>query len=167
MLSPTMQSALNDQIQMELSSAYVYLAMSAHFEDVALPGCAGWMKHQAQEEMEHAMRLYTYVFDRGGRVVLQALPAPPAEFGAPKEVFEQALGYERKVTASIHDLYRTAVKEDDLPTQSHLQWFIDEQVEEEKTASEIVDLFARAGEHEPALLMIDNNLARRGPEESA
>jgi ferritin len=162
MLSNVLQDALNDQIQVELHSAYIYLAMSAHFEAAALPGCAGWMKHQAQEEVGHAMRLFDFVNDRGGRVVLKAIDKPEKEFGSPRQVFEAALKHEQHVTGTIHKLYALAVKENDYPTQSHLQWFIDEQVEEEKTAGDIVELFKRAGDHEAALLMIDHQLGQRG-----
>jgi len=164
MLPQTIEAALNDQIQTELHSAYIYLAMSAHFESSALPGCAHWMRQQAREEVGHAMRLFNYVNDRGGRVVLKAIDQPQKDFGAPKEVFEGALKHEQHVTGTIHRLYELAVKENDFATQSHLHWFIDEQVEEEKTAGDIVDLFDRAGDHEAAILIIDQNLGARSGE---
>jgi ferritin len=161
MLTQALLDALNRQIQCELHSAYVYLAMSAHFESLALPGCANWMRHQAQEEVNHAMRLYNYVIDRGGRIELAAIDKPEKEYGSPQEVFEAALKHEQYVSSRIHELYDLAVKEQDYPTQTHLHWFIDEQVEEEKTAGEILDMFARAGDHEAAILFIDNKLAAR------
>ena len=161
MLNDAVANALNDQIQLELSSAYHYLAMSAYFETLSLPGCAHWMQTQAKEEMAHTMRIYEYVHDRGGRVVLQAIEQPPADYGTPREVFEAALAHERTVTKSIHDLYALAAREGDLATQSHLQWFVDEQVEEEKTAGDLVGLFARAGDQDAALLFIDGKLAQR------
>ena len=164
MLSKILLDALNDQIQAELHSAYVYLAMSAHFEAEALPGCAGWMQHQAREEVAHAMRLFGFINDRGGRVVLKAIDKPEKEFGSPLEAFKTALKHEQYISGRIHDLYALAVKENDYPTQTHLQWFIDEQVEEEKTAGDIVDLFKRAGDDEAAVLMIDQQLGARGPE---
>jgi ferritin len=107
------------------------------------------------------MRLYTCVIDRGGRVGLAAIDKPEKEFGSQKEVFEAALKHEQYVSSRIHELYDLAVKESDYPTQTHLHWFIDEQVEEEKTAGEILDMFARAGDHEAAILFIDNKLAGR------
>ena len=162
MLTQAVQDALNKQIQIELQSSYIYLAMSAHFESLALPGCAGWMRAQAQEEVGHAMRLFTYVHDRNGHVILEAIDKPASEFGTPKGVFAAALKHEQFVTGSINDLYALAVKENDYATQTHLNWFIDEQVEEEKTAGEMVDLFTRAGDHEAALLMLDKSLGQRG-----
>ena len=162
MLKPSIEDAINDQIRVELHSAYVYLAMSAHFESLALPGCAAWMRQQAREEVAHAMRLFTYVNERGGRVILQALDQPQKDFGTPKQAFEAALKHEQHVTGTINRLYELAVKEADFATQTHLHWFIDEQVEEEDTARNIVDLFTRAGDHEAAILMIDQKLAARG-----
>lgn len=164
MLSKILLDALNDQIQAELHSAYIYMAMSAHFEAEALPGCAGWMQQQAREEVAHAMRLFGFINDRGGRVVLKVIDKPEEDFGAPLEAFKTALKHEQYISGRIHDLYALAVKENDYPTQTHLQWFIDEQVEEEKTAGDIVELFKRAGDHEGALLMIDQQLSARGPE---
>jgi ferritin len=165
MLTEALLDALNRQIQCELHSAYVYLAMSAHFESLALPGCSNWMRHQAQEEVNHAMRLYNYVIDRGGRIELAAIEKPAKEYGAPQDVFEAALKHEQHVTSRIHELYDLAVKENDYPTQTHLHWFIDEQVEEEKTAGEILDMFTRAGDHEAAILFIDNKLGSRSGDE--
>jgi ferritin len=164
MMSEKLLDALNDQIQAELHSAYIYLAMSAHFEAEALPGCASWMRHQAREEVAHAMRLFEFVNDRGGRVVLRTIDQPEKDFGPPLTVFEAALEHEKHISGRIHDLYALAVEEKDYPAQTHLHWFIDEQVEEEKTAGDIVDLFRRAGDHEAAILMIDRQLGVRGPE---
>jgi ferritin len=162
MLSEPIQKAFNDQIQCELYSAYLYLAMAAHFESAALPGCAKWMHMQANEEVAHAMRLFKFINDRGGRVVLQAIDAPPSDFGSPRDAFQNALEHERHVTARIHQLNELAAKENDYAAQSHLQWFIDEQVEEEKSAQDIVDLFDRARDHEAAIIFIDSKLAQRG-----
>ena len=161
MLTPVVEEALNDQIQKELYSAYVYLAMCAYLEQKALPGCANWMKHQAHEELDHAMKLFDYIADRGGKALLRSIDAPPAEFGTPIEVFTTALEHERSVTKSIENLYALSVKEADYATQNHLQWFIDEQVEEEKSATEIVDMFTLAGDHTGAILMIDQKLGQR------
>ena len=164
MLNPAVEQALNDQIQKEFHSAYIYLSMSAYFEAGNLPGAAHWMRHQAEEEQEHAMKIFDFVHDRGGRVALQAIGQPPADFASPLAVFEAAYAHEQKVTKSIHDLYALAVKEGDYPTQVMLQWFIDEQVEEEKNASAIVAQLHMVGDSPAALFMIDRQLAARSGE---
>lgn len=161
MLSTAVQMALNDQIQKELHSAYIYLSMSAYFEAENLPGAGHWMRRQAEEEQEHAMKIFDFVHDRGGRVTLQAIDQPPASFASPVAVFEAAYAHEQKVTKSIHDLYALAVRENDYPTQVMLQWFIDEQVEEEKNASAIVAQLKMVGDSPAALFMIDRQLAAR------
>ncbi|MBL1216104.1 MAG: ferritin [Planctomycetes bacterium] len=161
MLSATLQAAFNDQINFELASAYVYLAMSAHFDESSLPGCAKWMKHQAEEEVGHAMRLLEYVHDRGSSVALGAIPAPTGDFGTPRDTFQQALEHEQAVTARIHKMYELAQSEKDYATVSHLRWFIDEQVEEESSAGEIIAMFDLAGQNPGALLTIDGRLGAR------
>ncbi len=161
MLNPTVQQALNDQVQKELHSAYIYLSMAAYFEAENLPGAAHWMRKQAGEEQEHAMKIFDFIIDRGGRVTLQAIDAPPATFASPLAVFEAAYAHEQKVTKSIHDLYALAVQEGDYPTQVMLQWFIDEQVEEEKNASAIMAQLRMVGDSPAALFMIDRQLAAR------
>jgi ferritin len=164
MLNPTVQQALNDQVQKELHSAYIYLSMAAYFEAENLPGAAHWMRSQAGEEQEHAMKIFDFIQDRGGRVTLQAIDAPPATFASPLAVFEAAFAHEQKVTKSIHDLYALAVQEADYPTQVMLQWFIDEQVEEEKNASAIMAQLKMVGDSPAALFMIDRQLAARAGE---
>ena len=161
MLSDTMQQALNDQIQKELYSAYVYLSMAAYFEAENLTGAAHWMRHQSEEEVEHAMKLFEFVNDRDGRVTLQAIGQPPATFDSPLAVFSEALAHERKVSKSIHDLYALAVQENDYPAQTMLHWFIDEQVEEEKSAGDIVAQLEMVGDSPAALFLIDRQLASR------
>jgi len=158
-LSKTMQDALNGQIQKELASSYLYLAMAAYCETQNLPGFAKWLKVQAEEERGHAMRIFEYITDRGGQVVLQAIEQPPVEFGNPVQVFEAVLNHERKISASINDLYAQAVRENDYATQVMLQWFITEQVEEEKNASDILELLKMAGEH---VVVLDHRLGKRG-----
>jgi ferritin len=163
MLSKIMQDAINQQIKHEFYSSYLYLAMSAYFETNSLPGFARWMRVQSEEEQRHALRLFDFINDRGGSVELQALAQPPGEFQAPLDVFQQALEHERKVSGLIHQLYELALKEKDFPAQVHLQWFIDEQVEEEKNASQIVEQLKLAGNDSAALLMLDNSMgARKG-----
>jgi ferritin len=164
MLKPTVQQALNDQVQKEFHSAYIYLSMAAYFEAENLPGAAHWMRDQAGEEQGHAMKLFDFIIDRGGRVTLQAIDAPPAAFASPLAVFQAAYAHEQKVTQSIHDLYALAIAEGDYPTQVMLQWFIDEQVEEEKTASAIAAQLQMVGDSPAALFMIDRRLAARSGE---
>lgn len=164
MLSQRMQDALNKQIEHEFYSSFVYLAMSAHFESRNLPGFAKWMRMQAGEEHAHAMKIFDHILDRGGAVSVPALTAPPAKFEAPLAVFEQALHHERAVTKSIHDLYDLAVQERDYPARVFLDWFVNEQVEEEKTAELVVEQLKMIGDDRPALLMLDRELGQRKPE---
>ena len=161
MLSNAVEKAINDQIKNELYSAYLYLSMSAYLESANLSGMARWMRLQSDEEMAHAMKFFDYVYDRGGRVVLQAIDQPPAEFGSPLDVFEQALAHEQKVTGLINQIYDLAVKENDYPSQIELQWFITEQVEEEKSAGDTVELLKVIGDHGPSVIMVDRQLGAR------
>ena len=161
MLNPAIEQALNDQVQKEFHSAYIYLSMSAYFEAENLTGAASWMRKQAGEEQEHALKIFDFILDRGGHVALQAISQPAAEYASPLAVFENAYAHERKVTQSIHDLYALALRENDYPTQVMLQWFIDEQVEEEKTSSAIMAQLKMVGDSPAALLMIDRQLAAR------
>ncbi len=161
MLNKTVQDAINEQIKNELYSAYLYLAMSAHFEAANLPGTARWMRMQSNEEVEHAMKFFDFVNDRGGRVTLKAIGQPPAEWKSLLIAFEQVLEHEKKVTAMIHSLYALAVEEKDYPSQTMLHWFINEQVEEEKNASAIVEQLKMIGDHPNAMLMLDHQLGSR------
>lgn len=161
MLKQTVQDALNEQIKAELESAYVYLAMSAYSESVNLRGFASWMRGQSQEELGHALKLFDFVNDRGGRVTLQALAQPPADYKSALDMMEHTLRHEQKVSGLINRLYELALKESDYPTQAHLQWFITEQVEEEKTAQEIVEQLRMIGNHTPGLLMLDRQMGQR------
>ena len=162
MLSKKMQDAINEQIKNELYSGYLYLAMAAYAEDQNLPGFAHWMKAQCQEEVEHAMKFFNYIAERGGRVELKAIDEPPVEFDSPTALFEMTLEHEQKVTGLINDLYELALAEKDYPSQVLLQWYIEEQVEEEATASEILETLKMAGEQGQALVMMDRALASRG-----
>ena len=154
---------MNDQIQRELESAYIYLSMAAYFDASSLPGFAQWMKAQAQEEQSHAFKFYDFVYDRGGRVFFQAIPQPPTEFQSPLDIFEKALAHEQKITGHINDLYALAVEEKDYASQILLQWFVKEQVEEESSAGDIVDLLNRVGDAGHALIMLDRQLGQRQP----
>jgi ferritin len=162
MLSKTMQDAVNEQIQKEYYSSYLYLAMSAYCEANNLPGSAKWMRLQSQEELSHALKLYDQVCDRGGRVTLQAIQQPPVEYKSALDVFQKVLEHEQHVTASIHKLYALSVKENDYPGQITLQWFVTEQVEEEKNAGLIVEQLKAVGESKTSLMLLDRHLAKRG-----
>ncbi len=156
------QAALNDQVRNEFHSAYLYLAMSAHFEAQALGGFASWMRVQAREEMGHGLKLFDYLADRGGAIQLQGIEAPPPAFESALAVFRQAYAHEQKITAAIHALYALAAQEKDYATQLALEWFITEQVEEEKTASDIVAKLELLGDNKVALLRLDHELGKRG-----
>jgi ferritin len=162
MINKVVQDAINDQINKELYSAYLYLSMAAHFEAATLPGFAHWMRIQAQEEQGHAMRFFDYLNDRSGRVQLKPIAGPQTEWKTPFEVFNQVLEHEQLVTASIHKLYEVAAKDNDYATQVMLQWFINEQVEEEKSAAQIIEQLKRIDAHESALLILDHELGERG-----
>ncbi len=165
MLSQPVQNALNEQIKNEFYSSFVYLSMSAHFDQQNLPGFAHWMRVQAGEEHNHAMKLFDHILDRNGAVELRAFPQPPVKFGAPVTVFEQALTHERAVTKMIHDLYALAVEQKDYPARVFLDWFVHEQVEEEKIAELMVEQLKMVGDDRPALLMLDRELGRRAGED--
>lgn len=161
MLNRNLEAAINDQIKHELYSAYFYLSMSAWADARGYSGAAKWLGKQAQEEQEHAMKFFEHVQDRNGKIVLQAIPQPPAEFASLLDVFEQVKEHEGKVTALITRLYEIALKENDYPGQVMLQWFINEQVEEEKNATTIVDALRAAGGQVVALFMVDRWLGDR------
>ncbi len=161
MISVKMQEAINKQIQEELYSAYLYLAMAADSDEKNLKGFANWLQVQYKEETSHAMKLYQYLLERGGKVELKAIQAPPSKFGTPLEVFEQVLAHERHITAAINELYETALKEKDYAAQIFLQWFIEEQVEEEGNATEILEKLKMVGERSGGLLYLDKELKKR------
>ena len=164
MYSKRVMELMNDQIKHELYSAYLYLSMSAYFEGESLPGFAHWMRLQAAEEQEHAMKFYDFIYERGGRVVLQAIDQPPAEFESLREVFKQTLEHEKKVTGLIEAIYAAAVEDKDYASQTFLNWFIDEQVEEEKNATDLLETLRMVGDKGSALIMFDRELGRRSGE---
>lgn len=161
MIKKKIQEEINDQIQAEFHSAYLYLGFSAWFESQNLSGFANWMKVQWEEEIEHGMKFYIHLLRRGGEVELKTLEAPEVKLASAKDAFEQALEHERYITKRIHKLYDLAREEDDYPLQTLLHWFIDEQVEEEENASEILERLKMIGDQAPALLMVDRELAQR------
>ncbi|MGH2569373.1 MAG: ferritin, partial [Bacteroidota bacterium] len=145
MLSKSMLKALNEQINSELYSSYLYLSMSAHFQAANLSGFSHWMMLQSKEEYDHAMKIFNYIYERNGRCTLSAIAKPPADFKKPLDVMKQVLEHERTVSGLINQLYDMAVKEKDYPTQVMLHWFITEQVEEEKTAGDIIEQLKMVG----------------------
>lgn len=153
---------MNIQINKEIYSGYLYLAIAAYFEDQNLGGFAHWMRMQAEEELEHGMKFFDFLVDRGERVELQAIEKPGSDFDSPTEVFKQVLEHEQYVTSRIYLLYELAVNEKDYAAQVFLNWFVDEQVEEEKNASEILGYLERVGDSGNALLMLDQRLKSRG-----
>lgn len=158
-----MQDALNEQIRNEFFSSYLYLSMAAWFDDRNLPGMASWMRVQAREEAIHAMKIFDHLLDRNARVKLRSIAQPPVDFTSPLEVFEQALKHEMAVTASIHNIYAQAVQEKDFASSVFLDWFVREQVEEERQGALVVEQLKMIGEDRPGLLMLDRELAQRQP----
>ena len=164
MLSQAMQNAVNDQINNELYSSYSYLSMSAYCEHVQFTGCANWMRLQSQEEYGHAMRLYNFLIDRQCRVLLKPVAAPQVDFDSVTQVFERALEQEQTVTHQINQLWELAFNEKQFAALVELEWFIQEQVEEEKTAREIVHKFRMIQNDPAALLDMDRELSARQAE---
>jgi ferritin len=161
MLSEKMNDALNEQINAELFSAYLYLSMEAYFETIDLPGFANWMRVQAQEEMFHASKFYDFINERDGRVLLKAIEGPQTEWDSSLAEFEAAYEHETKVTARIHKLVDIAMEDHDHATHTFLQWFVNEQVEEEASTKGVVQRLKLAGETGGGLFMVDQELAAR------
>lgn len=157
-----LESSFNEQITMEYAAAYTYFGMSAWFEAEGLPGMAAWMRGQATEELDHALRFYNFVLDRNGRVVLGQIDAPIASFEAPIDVFRASLEQERRVTSAINALYAMALDAKDFAAMPLLDWFVNEQVEEESTVQQIIDDLERAGDAGHTVLMLDRELGTRG-----
>jgi len=161
MISKKMAKALNEQINKEIYSAYLYLAMSSYSDSIGLKGFANWFMVQYKEEMEHAMRFYHYVQEQGEQVKLMAIDKPPATFTSPLSMLRKTLEHEKYVTKRIHALVDLAIKEKDHATQIALQWFVTEQVEEEASAGEILDKLKLVGKQASGLFMIDKDLSAR------
>jgi len=164
-ISANVEKALNDQLQLELSSAYAYLGMCAHFESTPFTGFAAWMKLQASEEMKHAEKFFEYLSERNGRIGLGALAAPKCAYKSPLEAFRTSLAHEHKVSASILAIYELASAEKDYPTLSFLKWFLDEQVEEEKNVGDMVAKLELIGDNPNGLFHLDKLAAKRVSEE--
>jgi ferritin len=159
--SKKIEDAMNAQLGFELSSAYTYLSMAAYCEDESLPGFAHWMKLQYQEELDHADKFFNFIVDRGGRVRLEGIDKPKTDFSSPLEIFEVSLENEKAVTDAINELYTLTTKEQDYASQAFLNWFVTEQVEEEKMVTELIDALKRVGGSGDALLLLDRELGRR------
>lgn len=161
MLKEKVLKALNDQINAEFHSAYLYLSMAAYFEDKGLTGFANWMKVQYHEETSHAMKFFNYVIERGGRVLLDPIAAVDADFDGVIEVFERTLAHEEMVTDRINKLMDIAIAESDHATRSFLNWFVDEQVEEEANVNEILDTLRLINGQGNGLFMLDREMKSR------
>ncbi|MEK7668072.1 MAG: ferritin [Gemmatimonadota bacterium] len=160
MLKKTVLKALNDQVNAELHSAYLYLGMSAWCEGKNLPGFAGWLRKQFEEEQAHALKLYDYILDQGGAVTLTAVAAAPTSYKSLQDVWETTLKHEQHVTALIHKLYALAQKEQDFATQALMQWFVTEQVEEEKHAGAILEQVKMVGTNSSAVFFLDRHVEK-------
>jgi ferritin len=162
MISKTLQNAINNQIQAEMYSSYLYLSMSAYSEMNNFLGAAKWFKIQSEEEWGHAMKFYRFLIERSGKVTLKAIDEPQHDFKSLLGAFEETLTHEKKVTALINKLYEQSIKENDYASQIFLQWFITEQVEEEANAVAIIERIKMVGEKASSLLWIDKELGKRG-----
>ncbi len=161
MLTPNMEERLNNQLNAELYSAYLYLSMSAYFESSDLDGFANWMRVQAREELMHAMKFFDFVNSRDGRVTLKPIEGPATDWQSATTAFEEVYRHEQKVTGLINALSTAAVQESDHATQTFLQWFVNEQVEEEESANRILRNLKLIGSDGTGLLMLDRELAQR------
>ncbi len=161
MISKKMEEALNGQVNAELYSAYLYLSMESYFKSLDLNGFANWMRVQTQEEIVHVMKIYDFINERGGRILLQAIEGPPTQWDSPRAVFEAAYAHEQKVTGLINGLVDLAIKEKDHATHTFLQWFVNEQVEEEASADTIIQQLKMMESAPGGLFMLDRELAQR------
>ena len=161
MISKKMEDALNGQVNAEMYSAYLYLSMESYFKSLNLNGFANWMRAQTQEEMMHAMKIYDFINERGGRIILKAIDGPPTKWESPLAVFETTYAHEQKVTGLINKLVDLAIEEKDHATNTFLQWFVNEQVEEEASADEIVQQLKMMENAPGGMFMLDRELGQR------
>ena len=161
MLSKKIEAALNAQLNKELFSSYLYLSMAAYFEDLNLSGMANWMRLQADEEHVHSLKFYDFIIKISGRVTLEKIDKPKASWESPKAAFEEALEHEKFITKSINELTNLAIEEKDHSTNTFLHSFIDEQVEEEAAADNIVKKFNLIEDSKSGLYMLDRELGQR------
>lgn len=162
-MNEKVEEALNEQINREMYSSYLYLAMSAYSSSLGLPGFAHWFRVQVEEENIHAMKLFDYINNQDGRVGLKEIKEPPMEFGTPMKMFQQTLKHEQFITRSIHELVGLTLVEKDEKTASFLQWYVEEQIEEEENDNEIIAKLKRFEENKNTLTEIDAELAKRLP----
>jgi ferritin len=162
MLNEKIQKALNEQLNLELSSSYEYLAMSAFFETLNFSGFASWMRVQSAEEYAHALKFYDFVLQTNGKVELAQINTPSLHYKTPKDAFEATYKHEQKVTASIHNLVELAIDSKDYATNNFLQWFVNEQVEEEANALKILERIKMIEDSKGGLLYLDKELGKRG-----
>ena len=160
-LSAKLQKAISEQINAEFYSSYLYLAMAVHLTEKNMPGCAHWMRMQAQEEVAHAMKFYSYINDRRGRILMKEIKCPPAEWESALDAFQDAFAHEQEVTRRINALVDLALEEKDHNTNSFLKWFVDEQVEEEASVDEVVQKLKLIGGDGGGLFMVDQELGQR------
>ncbi len=160
-LKTQMEEALNKHINEEIYSSYLYLSMAAYFESSNFTGFSNWMRIQAKEETLHYEKLFDYVLERGGRVKLMAVAEPPVDWDSALDVFRATLAHEQTVTEMINTLLELAIETRDRATQSFLQWFVDEQVEEEASAEQLMRMLEMSGDSPAALLMLDRETATR------
>lgn len=161
MLKKSVEAAINQQINAEFHSAYLYLSMSSYCQSIGMAGCANWLKVQYQEELAHATHFFDYVLERGGRVILTPIAAVETEFKSVMQVFEETLQHELKVTGLINNLMDTAIRESDHASKSFLQWFVDEQVEEEANVEQILNNLRLINGEGQGLLMMDREMQAR------
>ena len=161
MISKKMEKALNEQVNAELFSAYLYLSMEAYFKSLNLDGFANWMRVQTQEEITHAMKIYEFIDERGGRIILKAIDGPDTEWDSPLAVFEAVYKHEQKVTGLINNLVNLAIEEKDHATNTFLQWFVNEQVEEESSADQMVQQLKMMDNAPGGMFMLDRELGQR------
>ncbi|MFC1551365.1 ferritin [Candidatus Latescibacterota bacterium] len=161
MLGKKMEAALNNQVNAELYSSYLYLSMEAYFQSLSLKGFANWMRCQAQEEMFHAMKMYDHIIERGGKVSLTAIEGPQIDWDSTLAVFEATLEHEIKVTGMINNLVDIAIEERDHASNTFLQWYVEEQVEEEASADDVVQQLKLMGDATNGLFLIDKDLGAR------
>jgi ferritin len=165
-LSAKIEKALNDQLHLELSSAYAYFGMAAYFEQTPFAGFARWMHVQTREELGHAQKIFGYLSERNGKVKLRSIAEPKHEYKSPLEAFQASLGHEQKVSASICSLYEMANDEKDFPTLSFLKWFLDEQVEEEKNVGDMLVKLEMVGDNRNGLFQLDHHAGKRAEEKA-
>jgi ferritin len=161
MLTPSMQNALNSQLNAEYYSSYLYLSMAAYCEEISLKGFANWFRVQVQEEMVHAMKFFNFILDRRGKVELKAIEGPPVKWDSSQAIFEASLEHEKSVSQRLNKLADLAVKESDHATHAFLEWFVTEQVEEEATVDQVLQELRLVNNNPTGLYMLDRELAQR------